>query len=118
MMDVVLTTQIEEEDGIKLIRLSGPLDSATHADFKALLDPLMNERGSKIVLACENLTYVNSKGLALLGRYQRVSAQMAGFFGIAGLNKRITRTIELLGMKKLVKLYETAEEAFEEARRL
>ena len=118
MMEVILTTQIEDMDGIKFVRLAGPLDSVTYDNFKALLDPLVNEKGSRIVLGCESLTYVNSKGLALLGRYQRVSAQMVGFFGIAGLNKRIIRTIELLGMRKLVKLYDTSREALEDARRV
>ena len=117
MTEAVLTTQFEEQDGIKMLRLSGPLDSATYMDFKTLVDTLLHDTGSKLILDCANLTYVNSKGLALLGRYQRTSAQNNGFFGITSLNKRITRTIDLLGMKKLVKLYDTVDEAIEAAHR-
>jgi anti-anti-sigma factor len=115
MAEAVLTTQIENRDGIQLVHVSGPLDSMTHDQFKELLDPMVNQSHVRIVLDCTNLTYVNSKGLALLGRYQRVSLQNLSFLGIAALNRRITKTIELLGMSKLVKLYPTVEEAMQSA---
>ena len=115
MADAVLTMQIENRDGIQLIHVSGPLDAMTHEQFKNLLDPMIGQPNVHIVLDCENLTYVNSKGLALLGRYQRVAIQNLSIFGIAALNRRITKTIELLGMGKLVKLYPTVEEAMQSA---
>ncbi len=115
MSNAVLTTQIENRDGIQLVHVSGPLDSMTHDQFRDLLDPMINQPRVRIVLDCENLTYVNSKGLALLGRYQRVTIQNLSFLGIAALNRRIVKTIELLGMGKLVKLYPTVEEAMQAA---
>ena len=115
MADAVLTTQIENRDGIQLVHVSGPLDSMTHDQFKNLLDPMVSQPHVRIVLDCENLSYVNSKGLALLGRYQRITIQNLSFLGIAALNRRITKTIELLGMSKLVKLYPTVEEAVQTA---
>lgn len=115
MAEAVLTTQIENHDGVQVIHVSGPLDSMTHDRFKDLLDPLVNQAKMRIVLNCENLTYVNSKGLALLGRYQRISLQNLSFMGIAALNKRITKTIELLGMSKLVKLYPSVADAMQAA---
>jgi len=115
MADAVLTTQIDNRDGIQLVHVSGPVDSMTHDRFKDLLDPMVNQPRVRIVLDCENLSYVNSKGLALLGRYQRLALQNLSFLGIAALNKRITKTIELLGMSKLVKLYPTVEEAMQAA---
>ncbi len=115
MAEAVLTTQIENCDGIQVVHVSGPLDSMTHDQFKDLLDPMVNQSHVRIVLDCTNLSYVNSKGLALLGRYQRVSLQNLSFLGIAALNRRITKTIDLLGMSKLVKLYPTLEEAMQAA---
>ena len=111
MSDAVLTTQIESREGVQVIHISGPLDSMTHDRFKDLLDPMVSQPRVRIVLDCENLSYVNSKGLALLGRYQRIALQNLSFLGIAALNRRITKTIELLGMSKLVKLYPTLAEA-------
>ena len=115
MAEAVLTTQIEICDGIQLIHVSGPLDSMTHEQFKSLIDPMVNVAGSRIVLDCAQLSYVHSKGLALLGRYQRIAVQSLSFFGIAALNKRITKTMELLGLSKIVRLYPTVEEALQAA---
>ncbi len=91
MADAVLTTQIENRDGVQVVHVSGPLDSMTHDGFKDLMDPLVNQPRIRLVLDCEHLSYVNSKGLALLGRYQRIALQNLSFLGIAALNRRITR---------------------------
>jgi len=115
MAESILTTQIENRGGIQLVHVSGPLDSMTHDRFKELLDPMVSQPNVRIVLDCENMSYVNSKGLALLGRYQRITLENSSFLGIAALNRRIAKTFELLGMGKLMKLYPTVEEAMQAA---
>ena len=107
----MLTTQIENRDGIQLVHVVGALDSEANEPFKNMLDPMVNQAKARVVLDCEKLTYVNSKGLALLGRYQRISSQNLSFLGIAGMNRRLVKTIEVLGMGKMVRLYATVEEA-------
>lgn len=118
MAEAVLTTRLETVDGIQVVRVSGPLDSLTHENFKNFLDPLVNQNGVRVVLDCTDLSYVNSKGMALLGRCQRISMQNMSFLAVAALNKRIKKTMELLGIARLVKLYDTVEDAMEAARRL
>lgn len=111
----MLTTQIENCNDIHLVHVSGALDSMVFEQFKEMMDPMVNHTHVRIVLDCEKLTYVNSTGLALLGRYQRISSQNLSFLGIAGLNKRLVKTIEMLGMGKVVTLYPTVEEALKAA---
>ena len=118
MAEAVLTIQLENSNGVQLIHVSGPLDSVTHDQFRSQLDPLVNESGVRLVLDCTNLTYVNSKGLALLGRYQQITMKNLSFFGVAGLNKRIMKTIELLGLSRIVKIYPSVDEAVEAALKL
>ena len=113
-----LTTESEDRGGIHLIHVSGPLDSISHDPFKNLLDPMLNQPRVRIVLDCENLTYVNSRGLTLFAHYQRSAASNLSFFGVAALSPRILKTIELLGMGKLVRLYPTVEEALRAAESL
>jgi anti-anti-sigma factor len=87
----------------------------THDQFKNLLDPMVKPPRVRIVLDCEKLTYVNSRGIMLLAHYQRATGQNLSFFGVAALSTRITKAIELLGMSKLVRLYPTVEEALKAA---
>jgi len=110
-----LTTEFEDRDGIRLIHVSGPLDSANHDSFKDVLDQIVNRPNFRVVIDCEKMTYINSRGIMLLARYQRATGQSVSFFGVAALNSRITRAIELLGMSNLVKPYATVEEALRSA---
>ena len=115
MAEAILNTESEDRDGIRLIHVSGPLDSMTHESFKGKLDPMLKEPRFRIVLDCERLTYLNSTGIMLLARYQRTAGQSLSFFGVAALNPRILKSIDLLGMGKLVKLYPTVAEAMQAA---
>ncbi len=69
-----LETKFEDINGIRLVHVSGPLDSETHDLFRSAIDPLVNQSRVRIVLDCEKLTYVNSRGLSMLAHYQRTSA--------------------------------------------
>jgi len=115
MTEVVLTTQIENRDGIQLIHVSGPLDSTTLKQFRNLLDPMVNQPRGRIVLDCEKLTYLNGNGLALLSRYQRVALQNLSVFGVAALPPQIAKALDLLRMSKRVKFYPTVAEALQAA---
>ena len=115
MTGTSLTTEIEDRDGIRVIHVSGPLDSMTHDSFKSQMDPLVNQPRVRIVLDCEKLTYVNSTGLTLLARYHRSALQNRSFFGIAALNPRILKAIDLLGMGNLVKPFPTVADALRAA---
>ena len=104
---------ITEEDceGIRVIRLEGPLDSMTYDQFKDYIDPIAAQPHARIVLDCERLAYVNSRGITLLAHFQRTLSSNLAFFGIAALKPRILKAIELLGVSKLVRLYPSVEEA-------
>ena len=114
----MLTTHLEMRNDIHLLRLSGSLDSETIGSFKDQISPLVHQPNIRIVLDCQNLTYVNSKGLAMLGRHQRIALHNLSFLGIAALHPRIIKTIALLGIHSLACLYPTLDEAIQAAQNL
>ena len=115
MSDATLNFDVEDLNGIRLIHVSGPLDSVTHDQFKQFMDAQLRQARVRIVLDCQNLTYVNSRGVTLLMHYQRTSKLDLSFLGIAALRPRILRNIELLGLDKLVTWYPTIEQALQMA---
>ncbi|MGD9781271.1 MAG: STAS domain-containing protein [Kiritimatiellia bacterium] len=115
MADATLNFDVEDREGIRLIHVSGPLDSATYDQFKRYVDPMINGARVRIVLDCQNLTYVNSRGLTLLMHYQKNAKVAFSFFGVAALRPRIVKGIELLGLGKLMTFYPTLEEALQTA---
>lgn len=115
MAAATLDFECEELSGVQLIHVSGPLDSATYDEFKNYMDPRIGQSNVRIVLNCQNLTYVNSRGLTLLMHYQRTAKLSFSFFGIAALRQRTLKGIELLGMDKFLTWYPTIEDALQTA---
>ena len=115
MSEATLKFEDEDLNGIRLIHVFGPLDSATYDQFKQFMDPQLRQARSRVVLDCQNLTYVNSRGVTLLMHYQRTSKLDFSFLGIAALRPRILRNIELLGLDKLMTWYPTIEQALQTA---
>ncbi len=114
-MSATLDFEIEESNGIQVIHISGPLDSQTYNQCKDYLDPIINHSGANVVLDCQNLTYVNSRGITLLMQYQRIATQSFSFFGIAAFRPHILKGIERLGLGKLLTWYPTIEKALDTA---
>jgi len=102
---------VEEHGDVQIIHLKGMLGYDAYPQLKELLDSLVIADGPRLILNCTRLDYVNSKGLMLLARCQRMAEANNSFFGIASLNSRIIRAVEILGMGKLVKLFPTMDDA-------
>lgn len=115
MSEAALKIDIEDREGVRLVHVSGPLDSMTHDQFKNFMDPIINKSRARVVLDCQNLTYVNSRGLTLLMHYQRVCKLGFSFLGVAALRPGIVKNIELLGLDKAMRWYPTLEQALETA---
>ena len=106
---------LEERDGIHLIHVSGPLDSATYDEFKAYMDPIVYEATRKVVLDCEKLTYVNSHGVTLMMHYQKVAKMVFSYFLVAGFRPYILKGMGRLGLSDSLTWFPTIENAMEMA---
>ena len=113
MSEATLNFEVEDRGNIRLIHVSGPLDSVTYDQFRHFLEPMIMRSHLRIVLDCQNLTYVNSRGLTLLMHFQKNAKVGFSFFGIAALRPRILKGIELLGLGKMMTWYPTLEEALQ-----
>ncbi len=106
-----LDIYIEKQGDTSIVTLDGPVDSATFDQYKQTLDPICKAPGAKVVLDCRKLTYINSKGIGLLASYHRNSLIHFGCIHLCGLNNKIVKTMDLLGLGKRLKMFETREEA-------
>jgi anti-anti-sigma factor len=115
MAEVKLNFEAEDINGVRLIHVSGPLDSATYGCFRDYLDPLISKSRVSIVLDCQNLTYVNSRGITLLMHYQRTAKLGFSYFGLAAFRPHTLKSIEKLGLGKFLTWFPTLDEALERA---
>lgn len=99
-MNTNLNVLTEERPEGTLIKPLGPVDSATFDDFKAALEPLLRKSGSRLVVDCSSLSYVNSKGIGFLATMHRKALVDNGKVVFFGLSPRIAKTLDLLGLSK------------------
>jgi anti-sigma B factor antagonist len=62
----VLNLRIADDGGRRLIRLSGELDLANAASLETELDRVLGDGGGEIVVDLEELSFIDSTGIALL----------------------------------------------------
>jgi len=101
------------DSGIDIVFVDGPVDSATIDNFKEKLDPICNRSGPKVILDCQNLTYLNSRAIGLLVKYHRSILLTRGRMVICNLNPKLVRTLELLQLGKALFIYESRDKAIE-----
>lgn len=115
MSTAQLQFETEDRQGVHVVRISGPLDSMTFSQFRAYMDPLVDQANKRILLDCADLTYLNSRGVALLLHYQRSCNLKLTFFGITEVPPRIAKGVEMLGLRKMLSWYPSLETAMEVA---
>ena len=61
-----MKTTIEEKDDIILATLDGEMDTAAALEAENVLSPLYKSNGKDVVIDCEKLEYIASRGLRIL----------------------------------------------------
>jgi anti-anti-sigma factor len=113
MFPGTLKLETEVKDGVELIHISGPLDSATFDQFKRFMDSIIDQPHVLIVLDGQKLTYVNSRAWILLLHYHRTAMLVLSNFKLAAFNRRSLKSIQLLGLGKYLTWSSTIEEALQ-----
>lgn len=82
-----------------VVRLVGELDLVQAAEFKRVVDDLLDRRRARnLYVNLERTTFLDSSFLgALLGRYRRIE-QVGGRMGIVGAPGSVRPTLELSGI--------------------
>lgn len=95
-----------------LVRLEGELDLVAAAEFKGLVDDLLDRRRTKNVFVnLERVTFLDSSFLgALLGRYRRIQ-QAGGRMGVIRPARSIRPTLELSGIFRTMDEFSSEPEA-------
>ncbi|MFZ5817428.1 MAG: STAS domain-containing protein [Bacillota bacterium] len=95
-----------------VVRLSGELDLVAAAEFKQVVEDLLDRRPARnLFVNLEQVTFLDSAFLgALLGRYRRIS-QTGGRMGIVAAPGAVRPTLELSGIFRTMDDYRSEPEA-------
>jgi len=106
----------EEPDSVTVLSLSGYVDASNVDEFEVQVEQVTDGAGPRrVVVSLQGLEYINSSGLGvLISGNERLSER--GAFCLAAVPRKIERIIRLLGFGAVVRMYDTVEEALEQAR--
>ena len=95
-----------------IVELEGELDHHTSEELRKKIDQKYNNRDLRnIVLDLRNLRFMDSSGIGLImGRYKNCKDRN-GEVSSVSTSPYINRILKMSGLLKIVKVYETIEEA-------
>ncbi|MCD4813142.1 STAS domain-containing protein [bacterium] len=96
---------------VRLVTFNGFLDMTEVGGLEKILDQLIQEGHTKIVLDMTNLDYISSAGLgAIIGRIREVRTRK-GDIKVGGCSTRVFDILKVFGFTDVFDVLETASEA-------
>ncbi|MGL4774100.1 MAG: anti-sigma F factor antagonist [Clostridium sp.] len=97
-----------------IVNLMGELDHHSAEEVRVRIDDrIQREEVKKVILDFKGVTFMDSSGIGVVvGRYKKINAK-GGALCITNINRSVNKVFELSGLFKVIKSYETVEEAVE-----
>jgi anti-anti-sigma factor len=103
--------QEEREGGVKVVYLTGYLDSSTSPEFQECLAALLEEGKVKIIADMSELEYIAAAGLGtIMGEFNE-ARNGGGDLILCGMSPKIRNLFDMLGFSRLLTIYGDQEEA-------
>ncbi|MDD7794560.1 MULTISPECIES: anti-sigma F factor antagonist [unclassified Clostridium] len=95
-----------------IVTLRGELDHHSAEEVRVKIDDRIDRDGVKnLILDFSAVTFMDSSGIGVvIGRYKKLSSK-SGKVVIAEATKNVKRVFELSGLFKIIKAYDSIEEA-------
>jgi anti-anti-sigma factor len=90
------------DNGVRLLHLSGRLDSATASDLEKSLADLYATENCRAVIDLTKLDYISSAGLRVLLMLAKRAKQTQGRLVLCGLSPQVREVFEISGFLKIL----------------
>lgn len=104
---------VHDEDGVKILLVSGELDASNSSELVSVFDPLLKEGNRKFIIDLQKVSFVDSAGLsALVKLLKRTRGQSARLF-LAGSQDPVRRVLQLTRLDRAFDIAETVPQALQ-----
>jgi stage II sporulation protein AA (anti-sigma F factor antagonist) len=102
----------EKQKDILIVNLNGELDHNSAEEVRVKIDDRIDRDNiKKVILDFSSVSFMDSSGIgAVLGRYKKLTNK-GGILCVAKPSKNANRIFELAGLYKVIKSYNTVDEA-------
>ena len=107
-----MENQIEFIKNTVVVKLNGEIDQHAATRLRDRIDiEIVNSPGKNLIIDLDGVTLMDSSGIGLIvGRYKNVKS-LGGNLALSGGNDYIRKMIDLSGIKKIVNMYSSIEDA-------
>ena len=100
-----------KDDGVVVVHPVGEVDNRSAPELEAQLRKLVDQGRSRVVLDLSDVTYVNSAGIGVVAMSAKLARAAGGDVALAGLQGRVRRAFELVGLDRLVTITDSPQDA-------
>lgn len=113
---MTLTASALHDDGLALLALAGELDAAVTARVQDVLDTVLADGITLVVVDLTALEFCDSTGLGTLVRTHRRVTAAGGRCVVAGARGPVLRLLRLMSMERVLELSDDVGEALDRVR--
>lgn len=113
-MDTSLGIEKIENDDVALFLISGVIDVYSVSDFKNALIKSIATHHTRIVIDFSELDFIDSTGLGVLVSAIKRERAVRGRLVLVIKSDNIKRIFEITSLDRIISIYETIEDAFED----
>jgi anti-sigma B factor antagonist len=92
-------------DNVPIVSVSGRIDGTTYKDLETILNELIDQNKSEIVLDLEGVVYISSVGLRVLLATQKKVRPKKGDLKLVSLQPFVIEVFEMTGFTRLFSIY-------------
>ncbi|MBP2032478.1 stage II sporulation protein AA (anti-sigma F factor antagonist) [Clostridium algifaecis] len=109
-----MNLEFEVKNDKLIVHMIGELDHHSAEEVRNKIDDRLDrDNFNKLILDFSSVSFMDSSGIGVvIGRYKKLNSK-AGSICIARVNDSVKRVFELSGMFKIIKLYDSVEQAVE-----
>lgn len=97
-----------ESSGVFIVNVSGDVDHLTASLIKDIVnDGILKYKSNRIIIDLNDVNFMDSSGIGMLiGRYKDMQLRN-GEIALTGVNKSINKILELSGINKIIKIFDS-----------
>jgi len=106
-----MNIKIDQKNNVWVCRMNGEIDINTAPQIKKVFDKMLSEKREKILINFEEVSYVDSSGLATLVEMLKNIRSYGGKLKLSSLSSKIRSLFEITKLEKLFDISNDEEEA-------
>jgi anti-sigma B factor antagonist len=108
--------KIDSEEGVKVIRLSGPLDVSQAMQLREVLGEQIDGPDARILVDLGDVPLIDSSGIGVMVSAHRRADGAGASFALAGAGATVARVFSMTRTDKLLRVYPDVEQGLEALR--